>query len=41
MEQMAELVKKGIQQANVDLEKENESRLLQEVCDMYYVTCIM
>lgn len=29
---MAEIVKKGIEQANLDLEKENESRLLQEVC---------
>ena len=28
---MADLVKKGIEKANQDLEKENENRLMQEV----------
>lgn len=31
VEQMAEIVRKGIEQANQDLEKESESRLMQEV----------
>lgn len=31
VEQMADMVKKGIEQANMDLVKENESRLMQEV----------